>query len=292
VVEAPELYAEGLFIALREDVPLVVRMHSSAAQLFPYLDRTGADVRATVRLENVAVRRADIVVSTAPNLAQAIHELGLDQAFTRPIIYPVPRRDVVTVEPDPDLVLFVGRLERRKNPGVLVAAAQRVVARRPGTRFRFIGSDTEAPGVGSYRAHLEQQARTLGVAEAVEFMGAVAQPGVAAEMAQAAVCAFPSRWESFGLVVAEAASIGRPVVVSDIPEFTDYVEDRANARVVAVDDADAWAEALIETLDHPSAARQRALRLREVIARRADPDHVAALAIESYEAAIARRRSR
>jgi D-inositol-3-phosphate glycosyltransferase len=111
-------------------------------------------------------------------------------------------------------------------------------------------------------------------------------------MAQAAVCAFPSRWESFGLVVAEAASIGRPVVVSDIPEFRDYVEDGVSARVVAVDDAEGWAQALLATLSHPSQAREMAIRLREEIATRADPRRVTELAIESYEAAIARRSSR
>ena len=290
-VEAPELYAEGLFIAVREKVPLVIRMHSSAAQLFPYLGRQGTDVKATVALENAAVRRADIVVSTAPNIAENIQKLGLEASYTRVIIYPVRPRPAATTEADPDLVLFVGRLEPRKNPDVLVVAALGVLAQRPQTRFRFVGSDT-ATAEGSYVEHLRELARAGGVSDAIDFAGPAEHQEVISEMARAAVCAFPSRWESFGLVVAEAASIGRPVVVSDIPAFGDFVQDGVTGRVVPVDVPEDWAHALLELLSDRERGEAMAERLRAEIARRADPDHVAELAVESYEAAAARRRVR
>ena len=290
-VEAPELYAEGLFIAMREKVPLVIRMHSSAEQLFPYLGRQGADVKATVALENAAVRMADIVVSTAPNLAENIQKLGMEVDYTRAIIYPVRPRPVATTEPDPDIVLFVGRLEPRKNPDVLVAAASGVLAQRPQTRFRFVGSDT-GTAEGSYLEHLRELVRAGGVSDATDFAGPAEHEQVISEMARASVCAFPSRWESFGLVVAEAASIGRPVVVSDISAFRDFVQDGVTGRVVAVDAPEEWTRAVLELLNDRERATAMAERLRTEIARRADPYHVAELAMESYEAAAARRHAR
>ncbi len=291
VVEAPELYAEALFIARFTNVPLVVRLHSSAEQLFPYLGRHGRDLRATVRLENEAIRRADIVVSTAPNLAESIPKLGLNSEFTRPIIYPVRRREPNGTERDSNLVLFAGRLEARKNPEVLIEAAARVLLARPQTRFRLAGSDT-GTGDGSYLAQLQELARSVGVLDAVEFTGALGHEQVITEMSRAAVCAFPSRWESFGLVVAEAGSIGRPVVVSDIPAFRDFVEDGVSGRIVPADSPDEWAAALVELLGDDVLSQAIGARLRAEIVRRADPAHVAGLALESYQAAIDRRRQR
>lgn len=289
VVEAPELYAEGLFIALFESVPLIVRMHSSAAQLFPYLDRGGIDFRATVALENAAIHRADIVASTRSNLDETAEELGLDPARTREIIYPVHLREVAPEQTGTPVVLFVGRLEPLKNPEVLVRAAPKVLAQQPTLRFRFVGTDTLGRDGRSHQTRLEEVAAQLGVDGAVEFVGAVEPAQVFDEMARAKVCAFPSRTERFGNVAAEAASIGRPVVVSDIPAFRDFVEDGRSGRLAAVDDEEQWAEALLDMVTDSARARSFALALREDIRRRADPSHVAELVIESYEAAIARR---
>jgi glycosyltransferase involved in cell wall biosynthesis len=291
VVEAPELYAEGLFFALRAKVPLVIRMHSGAAQLFSLIGRTGLDARATSALENAAVRRAQVVTSTAPFLEHAITELELDRAFCRAIIYPVRKRPAAPPPRDRSLVLFVGRLEKNKSPETLLRAASRVIAAVPSARFRFVGSDTAAPGIPSYRRWLHDLALELGVADAVEFAGSRSHEEVFEEMAGAAVCAFPSHWESFGLVAAEAASIGRPVVVSDIDGFRDYVEDGVTGRVAPVDDPDAWADALLAVLGDLERAGAMAARLRETISRRAAPDVVARLTLEAHEAAIGRWRA-
>jgi glycosyltransferase involved in cell wall biosynthesis len=291
VVEAPELYAESLFIGRFARLPLVVRLHSSAAQLFPMIGRQGRDVRITVAIENAAIRRADIVVSTAPNLASSIRDLGLEQGRTRAIIYPVRRRELVPPSTEPALVLFVGRLEYVKNPEVLVSAVAEVRRTVPDVRLRLVGSDTAIPGEGSYRARLEAACRALDVEDVVEFAGELQHERVFDEMGRATVCAFPSRIETFGNVVAEAASIGRPVVVSDIPAFRDFVEDGVSGRVVPVEDPGAWAAALTDALSDRAEANRMALKLRDTIAQRADPSRVAALAMESYEAAIARHRS-
>ena len=55
VVEAPEWRAEGLIVAHRRTAPLVVRLHSAAEQLFPFVKRPGLDIRLSVALERRAV---------------------------------------------------------------------------------------------------------------------------------------------------------------------------------------------------------------------------------------------
>jgi glycosyltransferase involved in cell wall biosynthesis len=291
VVEAPELYAEGLFIARRGRVPVVIRLHSSAAQLFPYLGRTGRDARATIALENAAIHAAQIVTSTASNLAETTADLGLDPARTRAIIYPVRPQPLAPRPERSSLVLSVGRLEALKGTDTLIRAIPGVLEAIPDARFRFVGSDTHGEPHGSYQAYLERLAGELGVRDAVEFAGAIAHEDVFAEMTRAAVCAFPSRSERFGLVAAEAGSIGAPVVVSDIPGFLDYVEDGVTGYVAPVEAPDIWARQIVRAIRDPASASAMGARLRESIRARAHPRVVAELTAAAHEAAVQRWRS-
>jgi glycosyltransferase involved in cell wall biosynthesis/GT2 family glycosyltransferase len=285
VIEAPELYAEAGAIAALETTPLVVRLHSGFAVLAVPPHDQGRDFDTTVAVENVAPRHADIVVSTAPHIAAVREELRLDESRTRAIIYPVPDQALAPAN-ESLVVLFVGRLERRKRPELLIDAAPRVLAAIPGVRFRFVGMDTQDPERGSYRRFLERRARDRGVEHIIEIVGPVPHEQVRTEMSEAGVCAFPSTWESFGLVVSDAGAIGRPVVVSDIPAFRDFVTDGVTGHVVERADGEAWAEAVISALTDRDRSRHMAERLRDYLAERAAPAVVADQVLESYAAAM------
>jgi glycosyltransferase involved in cell wall biosynthesis/GT2 family glycosyltransferase len=292
VIESPELYAEAAGIALLDRrTPLVVRLHSGFAVLAVPPQNTGLDYRATVAVEDFAARSADIVVSTAPHLASTTHDLHLDPRRTRAIIYPVPERPLAPAV-ESNVVLFAGRLERRKCPEVLIEAAPEILRSIPSARFRFVGADTSDPERGSYRSFLEALAVERGVADAVEFVGQVPHEQVQVEMSHAGVCAFPSRWESFGLVVADAAAIGRPVVVSNIAAFTDFVSDGFSGRIVTREDGSSWARAIIAALTERERSSEMAAELRDQLQARAAPATVAGEVLESYAAAVSVRKAR
>jgi glycogen synthase len=293
VTECPEWMAEGLGLGLRGARPLVVRLHSSARQLFPYtrqgLALHGMDGRLSAWLEETSARRANVVVSTQSNLDEVATSVGLDDRALHAIPYPV-RLPSAAPMPDPDAprVAFVGRLEPRKAPEIVLRAAPKVLASVPNTRFAFIGRDAIEPGTKPSTEWLRREAQRLGVAQAVELRGQLDHAGVADELRRATVCAFPSRWESFGNVVAEAAATGRPVVASPIPPFRELVEDGVTGRIADLDDTDAWAAALIELLCDQRRAGEMGQAGAARIATISDPAHVADLAIESYEHALGR----
>jgi glycosyltransferase involved in cell wall biosynthesis len=290
VVEVPELLAGGLFLASRGRPALVIRLHSSSEQLFSATKRESFDGKVTMWLESLAIRRARMLTSTTPNLRSQVVGLKLDPARTRAIPCPIRVRAVAPPSDSPPRVAFVGRLESRKGPQTLIRAAPRVLAAKPDVQFRLIGPDTFWDGK-SWKAQLKQLAAELGVAHAIEFVGGLGHDALFDELATATVCAFPSEWESFGNTVAEAASIGRPVVVSDIPAFRDYVEDGVTGRIVSVHDINGWADALRESLEMPERTRAMALRLRDVIIARANPERVADLTIQAYREALDRSRA-
>jgi glycogen(starch) synthase len=293
VIECPEWMAEGLALGLRRRYPLVVRLHSTARQVFPWSgqgqDLRGLDGRLAAWLEETSARLADVVISTRANLEAVRSFMRLDEQALHAIPYPVrlPEPSPVPANGAPQLT-FVGRLELRKGPDVLLRAAPKVLAAVPDARFTFVGRDVLKPGAMPSSDWMREEAARLGVAEAIEFTGALDRAGVDDQLRRSTVCAFPSRWESFGNVVAEASAIGRPVVVSDIAPFHDLVDDGVTGRVVALDDDDGWAEALVRLLLDRDLARSLGSAGAAHIAGLSDPSRVAALTLEAHEHAIER----
>jgi glycogen synthase len=287
VVEAPEWMAEGLALGWGARVPLVVRLHSSASQLFSFSGQgirlRGLDGRWAAELEELSARRANLVVSTGSNLRDVTGSFRLDPDALRAVPIPIrlpPPRPMNGAAPA--RVTFVGRLERRKAPEVVLRAAPRVLAEVPDTRFVFVGRDPWDPEAHSSSAWLRREAERLGVGDAVELTGQLDRAGVLAELERATVCAFPSRWESFGNAVAEASAVGRPVVTTPIAAFRELVQDGVTGRLVSAEDSDGWARALIELV------RDRALaaRMGEAGAARitgiSEPGRVADLTVAAY----------
>ena len=143
-------------------------------------------------------------------------------------------------------VVFIGELRRLKGVDVLleaIAAATRRLG-RPVTA-RIVGEGPE-------RGRLESASRTLGLAAAVTFLGAM--PALAA-LRQGRVMVIPSRAESFPYVMLEAMAAGMPLIASDVGGIAEAVEPQA---LVAPGDSAALAEALVNILVDPVSAQRAA----------------------------------
>lgn len=293
VIECPEWMAEGLWLGLRGRFPLVTRLHSTARQIFEFSGQGGAlhglDGQVAKWLEETSARRANVVISTRANLREVKGWMRLDAAALHAIPYPVRLPQASTILADgPPQVTFVGRFEPRKAPEMVLRAAPRVLAEVPDARFTFVGRDMVEPGARPSARWMREEAERLGVAHAVTFTGQLDRAGVDEQLRRSTVCAFPSKWESFGNVVAEASAVGCAVVVSDIGAFRDLVEDRVTGCVVAQSDQDAWARALIALLRDRDRARAMGKAGSQHVRRLSDPRRVAELTLTAHEAAIER----
>lgn len=105
-------------------------------------------------------------------------------------------------------VLYVGTLEPRKNIPRLLRAFAQVRRAHPAARLIMVGQ------LGwKYRA-VWHEIESLGLADAVQWLGYVPGADLPALYSLATVFAFPSLYEGFGLPVIEAMACGTPVLTS------------------------------------------------------------------------------
>jgi glycosyltransferase involved in cell wall biosynthesis len=124
-----------------------------------------------------------------------------------------------------------------KGVDVLVRAFA-AIRDRPDARLRLVGS-------GDAIADLGELARSLGVADRVDFAGELRGDDLVAAMQEAAVAVLPSRSaaESFGMALIEAMACGTPVVGSDVGGIPYVITDGVTGLLVPPGDADALAAA-------------------------------------------------
>lgn len=151
-------------------------------------------------------------------------------------------------EPWPTL-LYVGRLKKYKGIDVVLRATALLVARDCPVRL-------EIAGQGSDRERLESIVDTLGLRNAVTFLGWISEADKIGRLQKAWVAVYPSPKEGWGLVNVEAAACGTPVVASDSPGLNESVRDGVSGFLVAHQDAGAWADALEPMLRDPEASRR------------------------------------
>ena len=214
-------------------------------------------------LRRVLYPRASVVVCQTESVSrwmQAFVPVGRVVTIANPVGPQFVAADVEPTAPtgEPPFIVAVGRLVAQKGFDRLIRAYAMAQARHA-LRLVIIG---EGPDAGSLAA----LARSLGVAERVEFTGRLAQPERVVRRATMFVLA--SRYEGFPNVLLEAMALGRCVLAFDCQSGPgDIISDGENGLLVRDGDVAALAAAMDrvaedEVLRHSLAARALQVRIR------------------------------
>ncbi|MGN0844817.1 MAG: glycosyltransferase family 4 protein [Kiritimatiellia bacterium] len=200
---------------IHDVIPLVVPDYAPSSRT--------AKMRETYRMcLRQAARRADVLLTVSQcsrrdltrELALAENDLarihvvynGVDEAFHADGRTPIRALS----DHSPRALLYVGRMDPYKNIPVLVQAFARIYKSLPfPVRLVIAGpSDERYP-------EAMQQARNLGIADLVEFAGALPFRQLVELYRTADLLVHPSCYEGFGLQLVEAMRSGLPVLCTD-----------------------------------------------------------------------------
>lgn len=187
---------------------------------------------------------------------------------------------------------MLGRISPTKGQLVFVRAAALVLREHPGTRFRIVGEALF--GEQAYAQQVRAEVAALGLDEAVEFVGFVDDPQSALDGFTACVHASPTP-EPFGQVVAEAMGRGVPVIATEGGGIAEIVRPSPNTPpfglLVPPGRPEALAAAMIDVLEHPDAAEERARRAWQRVREHFLVSSTAATVTEVWREVAAGRRS-
>lgn len=243
--------------------PLVVTVHNLV------LGESGWVWRA---LEGGLLRVADRVVAVSTVVARRF--TGVRGAAGVRVVAPLSPRPVVSVEgrdvrrslgigASAPFVVCVARLHPQKDLPTLLAATQQLHELIAGVRVVIVGD-------GPDRGALEAEVARRGLGRVVLFTGR--RHDTADLLAAADVVVSCARWESVGLVVLEAMTLGRPVVATPVGVAPELIVEGSSGWLTPIGDAASLATRLRAVLADPMGAERVAREGRRAANAWTDPE--------------------
>jgi hypothetical protein len=269
LLEAPEFLGLTAFLNLVKPprLRIVVRLHTCSS-IVRHLNKTKPaslkehfQWKLRDRLEKRSILTADAVTAVSSAIVEETRRaLGLTRSDFQVVPNSVndsafsPAEGIK--ETDSPMVLFIGRLEWRKGPDLLIRALPNVLKRQPRLRLCLVGMDTfTAPARTSMLSYLRALLPSSALSN-VNFRGHLAAPEVAQAMQEATVCVFPSRYEGLPMVCLEAMAGGKPIITTDIPGFRELISDGETGLIARGEDPESLASTLERLLaDAPLRAK-------------------------------------
>jgi glycogen synthase len=298
VIEAVDMDAEAAFYDPKRhpSVPFVIRLHTPTAvgELF---DRNLPEpARKIVReIERRHILRGTHVVGITDRATRRILDhMGIHGARVPSIPNP-PSVDPDQVEAalgdDGETVLFVGRVNRWKGAHLLMQAVPGVLRRRPRTQFVLAGEVRFMAARG-----VSMHTYLLGLVppehhHAITFLGRVPHDELDHHYRSAAVCAFPSLFETFGYTCVEAMAFGKAIVASDSGGMADLLDGGTCGLLFTPPNVGDLVDRLLTLLEDPGRRRELGRRARERVRNHYGRDNVLGRFESFYRSAIADRGS-
>jgi glycosyltransferase involved in cell wall biosynthesis len=239
--------------AHRLSLPVALHVHETlpARLLYAVAGRVAVKQAAATMCVSGAAQQLALSLGADPARIVVVPN-GIDGRFLRRQVLAVPAA-VRTAGPGPHIGVF-GTIEPRKAQHILLEAAKCLASRFPSARFWIVGK-------ASLQDKQAYARRLTEMADSPQLRGRVCFPGFDADVAPwlraMDIVVQPSvALESFGMAVAEAMALGRPVVATRVGGLPEVVSDGRSGILVPPHDAASLAAALAALLEDPARRRQ------------------------------------
>ncbi len=240
----------------RPDIRSIFMLHDVIPLETPeYVSATAVKGHSAM-VDQTARRAAGVIVTTRTAQAAIQSELARRGAHRLPTLalpLPVPALFREPADPEPALAgiayfVVCGAIEPRKNHALLLEVWKRL-HRKLGQAMPHL----VVAGATGWQGHQirDGMQRSGAVSANIHIVSGLSTPALKRLISGARALLMPSFIEGFGLPVVEAASVGTPVVASDIPAHREV----AHPATVFVDpiDGPGWEKAILRFMDDNAA---------------------------------------
>jgi glycosyltransferase involved in cell wall biosynthesis len=241
-------------IARWKRVPYTIR---TMGQLTPYaLEQSKVKKQLyTLLCERHNLNRAAAIHCTSQGEAEDVRNFGIKTSIAKlplgvnqPINLPEAKyrlRYLYGISADTPVILFLGRLHRKKRPDLLVKALDRLAKEVP--NFHLIMAGLGQP---DYTEYLHNLVSTLGLESKTTFTGLVTGEDKDLLLQGSDLFVLPSFSENFGVAIAEAMIAGLPVVVTSDVQIAPEIAE-AKAGIVIEGKIDSLKNAIAQLIKFP-----------------------------------------
>ncbi len=214
----------GLELKSRLGLPQVHTYHSIGAVKYRNVENPPQIAAIRHCVESAILEQADCVVSTSPQEVEDLRQLisehgrikvipcGINTEHFGSMSKKVARQQL-GIDPNSQIILYVGRFDPRKGVETLVKAC----ANLPSPfQLYLVGGSREDGTDFQEQQRIQALVKELGLEEITVFTGRISQALLPAYYAVGDVCVVPSYYEPFGLVAIEAMAAGTPVIASNV----------------------------------------------------------------------------
>ena len=246
-------------------MPYVVSLHDILHETYPQFYPRKIR-RLMSLLYPLSARRAHTVLALSEFTKSQVMSLYNIPAERIEVVYPgvshefYPRADsskILAVMQkyaiDGDYILYVGRIEPRKNIQALIQAVM-LLDRKKELPCKLVVAGMMDPMLAEYYHSI----RSMAMSDKILFTGGVAQEDLPYLYSGAKAFVYPSHGEGFGLPVIEAMACGTPVIASNVTSLPEAVGDAGI--MVDPQDTEALAAAIGNVLGDASLRKQMAAR--------------------------------
>ena len=240
IIHAHGLVLNGLlayFISKKLNVPFVVTEHTgpfSQIAQHPILSKIARFVS----------KKADKVLVVSEHQKQEVLKLKIP--VNKIIVTYNPVNDII-FKPKPENILFnkiafVSRLDEFKGGLRTLKAFHQLLSTHPDYELKIVGEGEEKIAIENYIEESQLQNK-------VKMKGLLTKAEIAKTLKTVDFLVFPSRHETFGLVVAESLSSGVPVVCTNQTAPKEFVNE-SNGILVTPDDVSAIHQGMLQLIEN------------------------------------------
>ena len=227
-----EAHGFPFFSPLVTRKPVVMFIHEIAGDIWDYMFRFPKNVVGKL-LERwyFRVYKHCLFWTDAPSTVDELVERGIPRRQCTAIPCPIVRIQnlefrIQKKEKTPTY-LFVSRVVRMKGVEEVIKAFSFILRSQTNSKLWIVGA-----GEPAYIEELKRMMQEYGTKNHVMFFGNVSEGRKFDLMARAHLLLHASVKEGWGLVVLEAASVGTPAIVYNVPGLKDVVRNGVTGRVI------------------------------------------------------------